>query len=131
MTDFPKHLGADAPMAPMVRFASVSKRYGDPTVLDRLELDVAANEMVSIIGPSGSGKTTVLRLLMTLEEVSDGVIYAEGEPLTHMVRDLEGGRGRPRGGARYPPDEAECPVQRPCPATSPSLVHRTGRSPQR
>ena len=84
MNDFPANLGAGAPM---VRFSRVSKRYGDLTVLDRLELDVAANEMVSIIGPSGSGKTTVLRLLMTLEEVSDGVIYVEGEPLTHMARD--------------------------------------------
>ena len=84
MSDFPANLGAGAPM---VRFSGVSKRYGDLTVLDRLELDVAANEMVSIIGPSGSGKTTVLRLLMTLEEVSDGVIYVEGEPLTHMARD--------------------------------------------
>ena len=84
MNDFPESLGAGAPM---VRFAGVSKRYGDLTVLDRLELDVAANEMVSIIGPSGSGKTTVLRLLMTLEEVSDGVIYVEGEPLTHMARN--------------------------------------------
>ena len=84
MDDFPANLGPDAPM---VRFSRVSKLYGDLTVLDRLELDVAANEMVSIIGPSGSGKTTVLRLLMTLEEVSDGVIYVEGEPLTHMARD--------------------------------------------
>ena len=86
MSDFPTSLG---PGAPMVRFSEVSKRYGTLTVLDRLELDVAANEMVSIIGPSGSGKTTVLRLLMTLEEVSDGVIYVEGEPLTHIVRGGE------------------------------------------
>ncbi len=71
----------------MVRFERVSKRYGALTVLDQLELDVAANEMVSIIGPSGSDKTTVLRLLMMLEEVSDGVIYVECEPLSHMVRD--------------------------------------------
>ena len=55
MNDFPASLGAGAPM---VRFDRVSKRYGDLTVLDRLELDVAANEMVSIIGPSGSDKTT-------------------------------------------------------------------------
>ena len=70
--------------APMVRFASVTKRYGSLTVLDGLDLDVAANEMVSIIGPSGSGKTTVLRMLMTLEEIDEGVIYVAGEPLTHM-----------------------------------------------
>lgn len=86
MSDFPVSLGDGSPM---VRFSKVSKRYGDLTVLDELDLDVGANEMVSIIGPSGSGKTTVLRLLMTLEDVSDGVIYVEGEPLTHMDR---GGR---------------------------------------
>lgn len=75
--------------APMVRFMNVTKRYGSLTVLDQLDLDVAAGEMVSIIGPSGSGKTTVLRMLMTLETINDGVIYVDGEPLTHMEK---GGR---------------------------------------
>jgi len=71
---------------PMVRFSKVTKRYGSLTVLDSLDLDVEANEMVSIIGPSGSGKTTVLRMLMTLEEIDEGVIYVDGKPLTHMER---------------------------------------------
>ena len=71
---------------PMVHFKGVTKRYGDLVVLDKLDLDVAANEMVSIIGPSGSGKTTVLRMLMTLEEIDDGIIYVDGKPLTHMQR---------------------------------------------
>ena len=72
--------------APIVRFSNVTKRYGDLTVLDALDLDVDRNEIVSIIGPSGSGKTTVLRMLMTLEEINDGVIYVDGRPLTHMER---------------------------------------------
>lgn len=71
---------------PMIRFENVSKRYGDLKVLDGLNLDVAANEKVAIIGPSGSGKTTVLRMLMTLEQIDDGVIYIDGEPLTHMMQ---------------------------------------------
>ncbi|MEE9587777.1 MAG: ectoine/hydroxyectoine ABC transporter ATP-binding protein EhuA [Hyphomicrobiaceae bacterium] len=83
--DYPLQLdGADVPM---VRFANVTKRYGTLTVLDALDLDISANEMVSIIGPSGSGKTTVLRMLMTLEEIDDGVIYVDGTPLTHMAQD--------------------------------------------
>lgn len=73
--------------APMVRFQNVTKRYGDLTVLNALDLDIAANEMVSIIGPSGSGKTTVLRMLMTLEEIDEGVIYVDGKPLTHMEKN--------------------------------------------
>jgi polar amino acid transport system ATP-binding protein len=72
---------------PMVRFENVSKRYGALTVLDGLNLDVARGEKVSVIGPSGSGKTTVLRMLMTLETINDGVIWVEGEPLTHMERN--------------------------------------------
>lgn len=71
---------------PMVRFQNVSKSYGALTVLDELDLDVGVNEKVAIIGPSGSGKTTVLRMLMTLEEIDKGVIWVEGEPLTHMPK---------------------------------------------
>jgi polar amino acid transport system ATP-binding protein len=81
---------------PMVRFKAVSKRYGPLTVLDGLDLDVGRGEKVAIIGPSGSGKTTVLRMLMTLEKIDDGVIYVEGEPLTHMQKD---GRLVPADGA--------------------------------
>ncbi|WP_313308159.1 ectoine/hydroxyectoine ABC transporter ATP-binding protein EhuA [Stutzerimonas nitrititolerans] len=69
---------------PMVRFRGVTKRYGDLTVLDHLDLDVQAGEKVAIIGPSGSGKSTLLRALMTLEDIDEGVIMVDGEPLTHM-----------------------------------------------
>ena len=82
--DYPLQLEGDN--IPMVRFANVTKKYGPLTVLDSLDIDVAAHEMVSIIGPSGSGKTTVLRMLMTLEEIDDGVVYVDGAPLTHMAR---------------------------------------------
>jgi polar amino acid transport system ATP-binding protein len=83
--NFPLQLEGDD--VPMVRFDRVTKRYGDLTVLDSLTLDVKANEMVSVIGPSGSGKTTVLRMLMALELIDEGVIYVEGQPMTHMEKD--------------------------------------------
>src|SRR5210317_1804179 len=68
----------------IVSFKEVTKQYGDLVVLDKLNLDIKKNEMVSIIGPSGSGKTTVLRVLMTLEKINKGGIHLDGEPLTHM-----------------------------------------------
>ena len=80
ISQFPLELPADD--KPMVRFQNVTKRYGALTVLDNLNLDIAEGEMVSIIGPSGSGKTTVLRMLM-LERIQGGVIYVDGQPLTH------------------------------------------------
>lgn len=83
MSQYPLEL--DAADRPMVRFQNVTKRYGALTVLDSLNLDVAEGEMISIIGPSGSGKTTVLRMLM-LERIQEGVIYVDGQPLTHEAR---------------------------------------------
>ena len=68
----------------IVKFDEVTKQYGNLVVLDKLNLEIRKNEMVSIIGPSGSGKTTVLRVLMTLEKINGGVIHLDGEPLTHM-----------------------------------------------
>ncbi|MFJ7068069.1 ectoine/hydroxyectoine ABC transporter ATP-binding protein EhuA [Streptomyces sp. NPDC101115] len=80
-----------------VRFDRVTKRYGEHTVLDGLDLTVGRGERVTLIGPSGSGKTTILRLLMTLERVTEGVIHVGGEPYSHMP-------GGP-GGKLVPADE--------------------------
>ncbi len=87
MEDLSKYpLQLDGNDVPVVRFMNVTKSYGSLTVLDQLDLDVTEGEMVSVIGPSGSGKTTVLRMLMTLETINSGVIYVDGQPLTHMEK---------------------------------------------
>ncbi len=71
---------------PVIRFENVVKRFGGNTVLDNLNFEVAKGERVTLIGPSGSGKTTILRLVMTLEELTDGFIYIDGEPFTYELR---------------------------------------------
>ncbi|MBU1305748.1 MAG: ectoine/hydroxyectoine ABC transporter ATP-binding protein EhuA [Alphaproteobacteria bacterium] len=68
----------------MIKFDKVVKRFGDLTVLDELDFEVKRGEKVSIIGPSGSGKSTVLRILMTLEGIQDGMVTVDGEPLWHQ-----------------------------------------------
>ncbi|GAA2419979.1 ectoine/hydroxyectoine ABC transporter ATP-binding protein EhuA [Streptomyces glaucus] len=67
--------------AELVRLEQVTKRFGDRTVLDRLDFSVDAGRHVTLIGPSGSGKTTILRLLMTLTEPDEGRITVDGELL--------------------------------------------------
>ncbi|MBB5217439.1 ectoine/hydroxyectoine ABC transporter ATP-binding protein EhuA [Parapusillimonas granuli] len=71
----------------IIRFDRVTKKFGELTVLDALDFSVAKGEKVTIIGPSGSGKSTVLRILMTLETIDDGVIHVAGKPLWHEERD--------------------------------------------
>nr|WP_205827578.1 ectoine/hydroxyectoine ABC transporter ATP-binding protein EhuA [Microbacterium excoecariae] len=91
-TDLPTHTGAitlaDGDV-PAIRFQNVVKRFGDNTVLDGLDFTVRKGDRVTLIGPSGSGKTTILRLVMTLEEATDGYILIDDQPLTHVLR---GGR---------------------------------------
>ncbi|MFV2196230.1 ectoine/hydroxyectoine ABC transporter ATP-binding protein EhuA [Nocardiopsis sp. LOL_012] len=71
---------------PQIVFDKVVKRFGDLTVLDHLDFSVEPGERVTLIGPSGSGKTTILRLLMTLEKITEGHIHVAGEPFSHMRR---------------------------------------------
>jgi sulfonate transport system ATP-binding protein len=59
---------------PMIQIRGLSRRFGQHTVLDRLDLDFYAGEFVVLIGRSGSGKTTLLRTLAGLD--SHGAVPA-------------------------------------------------------
>ena len=48
----------------LLRTEQLTKRYGQITALDRLDLDINPGEIVGILGPNGSGKTTALRILL-------------------------------------------------------------------
>ena len=65
-----------------ITFAGVSKTYdGGVYVVDRLDLDVAKGEFVSLLGPSGSGKTTTLMMLAGFEAPTLGEIRLAGKRL--------------------------------------------------
>lgn len=57
-----------------VRFKGVTKRFGDVTALDQLDLDIEDGAFVSLLGPSGSGKSTTLNLLAGLLNSDSGEI---------------------------------------------------------
>ena len=71
----------------IIEFRDVSKSFGTLKVLDGLNLHVSAGEKLALIGPSGSGKTTILRILMTLEDISGGEVLLDGESLWHEMHD--------------------------------------------
>ena len=53
--------------------------YDDVVVLDGLDLDVAAGEVVAMLGPNGAGKTTLLRALSGQLPISKGQVVFKGE----------------------------------------------------
>ena len=56
----------------------LSRTFGHRTVLDRLDLDIAAGEFIALIGRSGSGKSTLLRALAGLDLEVTGEVSAAG-----------------------------------------------------
>ncbi len=60
------------------------KQFGSRTVLDRLELNVAAGEYVAIVGESGSGKSTLLNLIAGLDRPDAGSVIVDGTNLATM-----------------------------------------------
>ena len=58
----------------MISVRGLTKRFGDTTVLDAIDLDIADGERVVIIGPSGTGKSTLLRCLNFLDRPEAGRI---------------------------------------------------------
>jgi ABC-2 type transport system ATP-binding protein len=57
---------------PVIRFQQTTKRFGDLTALDRLDLEVGRGEIVGLLGPNGAGKTTALRTLLGLMKPTEG-----------------------------------------------------------
>jgi ABC-2 type transport system ATP-binding protein len=53
-------------MQPVIRTESLSKRFGNTTALQDLDLEVLPGEVVGFLGPNGAGKTTTIRLLLGL-----------------------------------------------------------------
>jgi multiple sugar transport system ATP-binding protein len=62
-----------------IRLENITKRYGNTTAIDNLNLEINDGEFFCILGPPGAGKTTLLRLIVGLEAADEGNIYIDDE----------------------------------------------------
>ncbi len=79
---------------PVLRLRGVRRAFGDHVVLDGIDLDVAAHEVVALVGASGSGKSTLLRTVNLIEQVDDGEILLRGQDVSDPRVDADGVRAR-------------------------------------
>ena len=63
---------------PAVKLSGVSKRYGDVTAVDYLDLEVRRGEVFGLLGPNGSGKSTTLKLILGLVKPDSGSVNVLG-----------------------------------------------------
>ena len=68
----------------IIDIKNVSKRFGEKTALNNINLYVRKGEFMTILGPSGCGKTTLLRLLAGFETASEGIITIAGNDITNL-----------------------------------------------
>ncbi|GAA5123154.1 ABC transporter ATP-binding protein [Alloalcanivorax gelatiniphagus] len=59
----------------------ITRRFGERTILDGVDLDVAAGEAVGVVGPNGSGKSTLLRCIVGADEADAGEATLAGHVL--------------------------------------------------
>lgn len=63
---------------------SVTEEGKTRKIIDDISFEVKEGEMLVITGPNGSGKSTLVKLLMGIEEASQGSLFLDGEEITGM-----------------------------------------------
>ena len=89
-------------MSALIELRGIGRVYGGPdnalAVLEGIDLDIEAGEMVAIIGPSGSGKSTLMNLLGCLDRPTTGHYRFDGQDTAAMDADALAALRRERFG---------------------------------
>lgn len=83
MNSVDHHSRATEASGPVISVSDLHKQFGEHLVLRGIDLEVARQEVVTIIGPSGSGKSTLLRCINLLERPTSGTIDVLGTRITN------------------------------------------------
>ena len=70
----------------------ISKKYGEVTAVNDLNIQIRDQEFLVLVGPSGCGKSTLLRSIAGLEEITSGELKIDGVAVSR--RRFAGGRGQ-------------------------------------
>lgn len=85
-----------------VSVRGVRKAFGARTVLDGVDLDIAAGEITAVLGPSGCGKTTLLRIIAGFTDPDAGTVSIGGRRLTGVPAHRRRVGLLPQEGALFP-----------------------------
>ncbi|MGL5335225.1 MAG: ATP-binding cassette domain-containing protein, partial [Enterovibrio sp.] len=65
------------PSAPLLALHDISMRYADRLILNNVSLSLYRNQIVTIIGPNGAGKSTLIKLVLGLNQPTQGEIIRQ------------------------------------------------------
>jgi ABC-2 type transport system ATP-binding protein len=64
----------------MIQTTNLTKRYGDLTAVDGIDIEVESGSIHGFIGPNGAGKTTTMKMLVGLISPTEGEVLIDGAP---------------------------------------------------
>jgi ABC-2 type transport system ATP-binding protein len=67
---------------PILQILNLTKRIGNKTIIDKLNINVPRGEIFGFLGPNGAGKTTTIRMMVGLMSITDGDILIDGDSIT-------------------------------------------------
>jgi len=76
-------------MEPIIETRDLSRRFGELTAVDRLNIAVAPGEIFGLVGPDGAGKTTTLRMLCGLVNPSEGSARVAGYDVVKQSQEVK------------------------------------------
>ena len=73
----------------VIELTGLTKKYGDFTAVNDLNLQIRKGEIFGLLGPNGAGKSTLLHAIMgnPAYEITEGHVYFEGEDITELSTD--------------------------------------------
>lgn len=78
---------------PVLMTEGVTKRFGDFTAVNKVDLQMNSKETLGIIGPNGAGKTTFINIITGFYPPEEGRVFSEGEDITHLSPAMRVERG--------------------------------------
>ena len=76
-------------MEAIIEAHGLTRRFGDITAVDHLDLTVGRGEIFGLVGPDGAGKTTTLRMLCGLMDPSEGSARVAGHDASRESRQVK------------------------------------------
>lgn len=73
----------------MIELKQLTKRFGNRTAVDHLDLTVKDGELFGLLGPNGAGKTTTIRMLTTLTQITSGTVSINGLTLPQNETEIK------------------------------------------
>jgi ribose transport system ATP-binding protein len=64
----------------VLKVSGISKSYGETRVLDRVSIDVGANEIIGVVGENGAGKSTLFNIISGIVTADEGHMELHGQP---------------------------------------------------